>query len=126
MSKPIHIPEGAPEHICKGLVLEIDRETRNETTYLDELQRKIDTGEMTQGDVDRELAAFPPSAKTELLGYCATNCSPVKCALKGFGIELVDADYDTLSPSDKAKLEFFSTIDRNRYLSEIAIGINLF
>ncbi len=126
MSKPIQPPKGAPAHICVTLVNEIDREERNETAYLDELQRKIDTGEITQGDADRNLSDSPASAKDELLGYCAQNCGAGTCALKGFGVELVGADYDTLSPADKERFDFYRTIDANRYLSEVALGINLF
>jgi hypothetical protein len=126
MSKPITIPKGAPKHICAELVHVAEQEQRNETRWLDKLQERLDEGSITQGDADRELSAHPEPASRELFAYCAGNCLAGTCAMKGFGVELVGADYDSLDPADKERFDFYAEVDTVGYISKVTLGVNLF
>ncbi len=126
MTKPIQVPEGAPAHVCADLVGAIDLERSSDDRWLDELQRKIDVGEITQGDADRDIADFPDSARERLFDFCERNCGPGKCAMKGFGVELVSVNPNELSDADREKLDFFRSVDVIRFTGKMSVGISPF
>jgi hypothetical protein len=126
MSKPITVPDGAPPYICADLLNAIDLEVASDVRLLEELERQVAEGEATDADALRTIDEFPESSRETLLAYCRDNCSAGHCAMKGFGVELVDTDRDTLSPDDKVKLDFFMTVDATRAAGKMSLGIPLF
>jgi hypothetical protein len=46
--------------------------------------------------------------------------------MKGFGVELVGADYDSLDPADKERFDFYAEVDTVGYISKVTLGVNLF
>jgi|GEM_PF-6277048 len=123
MSESITIPTDAPPYICADLLNVVELESESDGRFLEELESKVDSGKMTQGDAARTLDDFPESSRKALLSYCRENCSAGHCAMKGFGVELVGVDPKTLSESDMAKFSFFLTVDTVRACGKMSLGM---
>lgn len=124
MSKKPKTPEGAPEHICDGLARVVEQGQYANTEFKRRLAKKVVAGEMDRGEAHRQaLELGDPGA--EMMEYCGAHCGSGRCAMDGFGIELVGADPKALSESDREKLDFFITVDTTRACAEMAAGIFL-
>lgn len=123
-----NIGSDAPEHICQSLVNVTNGNISADNKLAEQIAKRVAEGTITKGDAERAKDGMnAPEINKELFDYCRGNCTAKVggCAMDGYGKALVGADYDALSPKEKALYEFYRSVMISRMTMQMADGVFL-
>lgn len=124
MTDPIESGVTMPTHACNSIQDVLRQDAENVAAAVRMGETMVRQGSITQAKHEQGVRVLR-EAGPEMAAFCAGYCNVGRCAMKGFGKELVGANPEYMSDEDRARAEFYGAVDVTRYVSEMRLGVNL-